>query len=413
MLQLGVIALRNILKNSRRSFVIIITIALGFAAVSLFRGYTDYMFGNLRKIAIRGEGLGHLTLYHKGWFKRGKLEPENHMFSRDEVDKIMDIVKKDDDILLATPQLDIQGLVSNGGTTTIFLAKGVVPRDDEIIRGEFAQSQIKKGSALQNGKTEGIEMAVGLAEMLEISPNQTGVVMATTIDGQMNALDFDVVGIYDTGSTATNDKHLRVTYKFAQSLYETDKTDRIVVLLKDAREKTEQVCKRLGEKLTVAGIACDIRSWDQLSLFYKQVRGMFDLIFFCLFTIVFVIVLMSIVNTMATSVMERTREIGTLRALGLKRMGVNVLFGLEGAILGLFGSIGGVMVTFVVYGFISALKPTYAPPGVSTAVPLTVNLVPGAMSGFAVLIIFLSVFAAIWPARRAAGKNIVDALGHV
>ena len=164
MLQLGVIALRNILKNSRRTVVIIIAIALGFAAVSLFRGYTDYMFGNLRKIAIRGEGLGHLTLYHKGWFKRGKLEPENHMFSRDEVDKIMDIVKKDNDILLATPQLDIQGLVSNGGTTTIFLAKGVVPRDDEIIRGEFAQSQIKKGSALQNGKTEGIEMAVGLAE---------------------------------------------------------------------------------------------------------------------------------------------------------------------------------------------------------------------------------------------------------
>ena len=140
---------------------------------------------------------------------------------------------------------------------------------------------------------------------------------------------------------------------------------------------------------------------------------MFGLIFLCLFIIVFVIVVMSIINTMGMAVMERTREIGTLRALGLKRRGVNILFAFEGAILGFFGSIGGVLITYIAYAIICIIRPTYVAPGVSIEIPLTVNLVPGVLFGLAVLLIFLSIFAAICPALKAARTNVVDALGHV
>jgi len=236
--------------------------------------------------------------------------------------------------------------------------------------------------------------------------------MATTLDGQMNALDIEVAGIYDTGSDATNDKYMRFPFAYAQSLYDTEKADRLAVLL-DSWEKTERARNRLLSTLSKAGLQCEIKTWNELSLFYSKVKGMFDMIFMFIFSIVFIIVVMSVVNTMGMAVLERTREIGTLRAFGLKRRGVSLLFAIEGALLGFLGSILGLVLNIVVWAVIRAIEPSYIPPGVSTSVPLIVNLVPQAMLTLMVFLILLSLVAAILPARRAARLNVVDALGHV
>jgi putative ABC transport system permease protein len=113
------------------------------------------------------------------------------------------------------------------------------------------------------------------------------------------------------------------------------------------------------------------------------------------------------------AVLERTREIGTLRALGLKRRGASLLFAMEGGLLGLFGSFIGLVLHVSTWAIIRAFSPTYTPPGASTPVPLIVNLVPQTMFVLMLFLIFLSLLAAIIPARRAAKQNVVDALGHV
>jgi putative ABC transport system permease protein len=406
------IAFLNILKNRRRSFVTLLAIAIGFAAVSLFRGYADNTYWGLRQMAVRGEGLGHLAVYKEGWLNKGKIHPDRYMFSQEEIQRITELAEEDDDVILATPQISISGLVSNGRISAIFLANGVIPRDDTIIKGSWAAFRSVKGDALSDTKLYGVEMAEGLASHLDLKPGSDAVVMASTLDGQMNALDIEVAGLYDTGSDATNDKYLRVPFAFAQSLYDTDKADRVVVLLDDWK-KTERARTLLLNVLSDAGLSCEIRTWNELSLFYSKVKGMFDMIFMFLFFIVLVIVVMSVVNTMAMAVIERTREIGTLRALGLKRRGVGLLFAIEGAMIGLLGSILGIILNVAVWAIIRAVEPTYIPPGVSTPVSLIVNLVPQAMLMLAVFLIVLSLIAAILPARRAARQNVVDALGHV
>ena len=335
------IALRNILKNKRRSFVTLLAIAMGFTAVSLFRGYADNTYQGLRHMAVSGEGLGHLTIYKKGWLEEGKIEPEKYMFSQEENQRIIDLVEEDDDVILATHQMNISGLVSNGRISAIFLADGVIPRDAKTITGPWAEFRKVKGNVLSDKKLYGVEMAEDLARILDLKPGSDAVVMASTLDGQMNALDIEVIGVYDTGSDATNDKYIRVPFAFAQSLYDTEKADRLVVLLDDWK-KTEQARKRLLTALSEAGLPCEIKTWNELSLFYSKVKGMLDMIFMFVFFIVFVIVVMSVVNTMGMAVLERTREIGTLRALGLKRRGVGLLFAIEGGMIGLFGSILGI-----------------------------------------------------------------------
>jgi putative ABC transport system permease protein len=140
---------------------------------------------------------------------------------------------------------------------------------------------------------------------------------------------------------------------------------------------------------------------------------MYNMIFLFIFFIVLIIVVMSIVNTMGMSVLERTREIGTLRALGLKRRGVALLFAIEGAMIGFIGSIFGILLNIIIWAIIRGVKPTYIPPGVSSPVPLVVNLIPSFLFMLIVFIVALSLLAAILPARYAAKKNVVDALGHV
>jgi putative ABC transport system permease protein len=406
------LAMRNIKRNKRRSAATLCAIGVGFAAITLFYGYMSDIYRGLRLSAIQGEGLGHLTIYKKGWLDKGKLDPQRYMFSEAEMQKVIRLTEEEKSVILATPQIQVNGLVSNGSVSTIFIAQGVIPADEATIKGSWGAFRPTTGETLSDRVPYGVEVASDLAKYLGFAPGKDGVVMASTLDGQMNALDVHVAGVYDSGSDATNDKYMRFTFDFAQSLYDTKMAEKIVILLDDW-QKTESMRSILGAKLKSAGIETDIKTWNELSMFYGKVRGMFGMIFLFIFCIVMVIVVMSTVNTMGMAVLERTREIGTLRALGLKRRGVSQLFALEGALLGLFGSLIGVVLHVIVWAVIRAYPPSYIPPGSSSPVPLTVALAPQALVVLVFCLILLSLFAAILPARHAARQPVVDALGHV
>ncbi len=113
------------------------------------------------------------------------------------------------------------------------------------------------------------------------------------------------------------------------------------------------------------------------------------------------------------AVVERTREIGTLRALGLQRRGVILLFAMEGGMLGLLGCGIGIILFATVWLAFKIIAPTYLPPGSSSPVPLAIDLVPQMIAALVVFLSFLSTVAAIIPARRAGRQSIVDALAHI
>lgn len=405
------IAWRNVVKNRRRSLATMLAVAVGFAAVALFRGYTANTYEGLRQSAIRGEGLGHLTVFKAGWREKGGKDPGRSLFTPAEIETITALARADAQVVLVTPQILVSGLVSNGRSSQIFLAKGVIAEDYAAIAGPPPPSRATQGRWLDPDADDGILMAGLLARQLDLAPGAEAVMLSTTLEGQMNAMDIRINGTYDTGSDATNDKYLLLPFRAAQALYDTDRADRVVVLL-DHWQHTEAARQRLAGQLTAAGLACEIRSWEELSLSYGKVKGMFDMIFLFLFQIVLLIVVMSTINTLTMAVAERTREIGTLRVLGGKRRSISLLFALEGACLGLLGSLAGVGLNLVGWALVRILAPTYIPPGVSAPVALVVDLLPTTMLRLTLFLTLLSMAAAIWPARRAARIAIVDALGH-
>lgn len=406
------ISIRNIIKNGRRSITTILAIALGFGAINLFQGYVHNTYDNLTTAAIQGEGLGHLTLFKKDFLTKGKLFPEKYMFSRNDIQKIAGIVSSYPDLKLITPRLEVSGIISNGRNSTIFIAQGLVPDDDVKIRGDISRLSVFEGAYLTDRERSGVVIASDLAGMLNLKKGDDAVVMTNTFSGMVNALDVKVLGIVNTGMAATNDKLVLMTYRHAKDLLDFQGAERLVVLL-NGIEKVPSAAAYLAGALRDAGLEVEIKTWRELSAFYNQVKNMFDMIFLFIFAIVVVIVVMSIINTMSMSVMERTREIGTMRAIGYRRYRVISLFTTEGLLLGLLGSFIGLCVFFGVYYFIRFAHVTYVPPAGSTPVPLDIDIVPGALVLNIVFMTALSLAASFFPARKSSRMTVIDALGHV
>jgi len=401
-------ALRNIYKNRRRSLATILAVAIGFCSISLFHGYTQETYNGVAQSIIHGQGLGHLTIFKRGFSQHGKLESEKYIFKQDEIEKILKLLTQIPGIVLATPRLSVSGLISNGKTSSIFLAKGVVPTDDVKLRDEF----MSKGGGLDSNHPSAVQLASGLASILDLKPGDNAVIMGNTVDGMVNALDVDILSTYNTGVDATNDKYIRMTLKHARQFYDTKGADKLVVLLNDINQisSIKQKIETLAEK---DKLDIEIKTWDELSSFYDQLRSMFDMIFLFIFIIVIIVAVMSVINTMSMTVIERVREIGTLRAIGVRRGGIKWMFSVEGGLLGTIGCGLGILLTIIIYFLMQYMQIKFTPPSTTAEVALNIQLDTLFMLTLSILLVLLALLSAYFPAKRAAKLPIVDALGHV
>jgi putative ABC transport system permease protein len=414
------LALRGLLRNRRRALVTLLAIALGFAAIALFAGYTHNIYRGLSQQAIHGELLGHLTLSKRGMSREGKLNPERYLLSADDVLRISTLVRAEPQVKLITPRLALSGIVSNGRASTIFVAEGLDPaaarelQADVLSKMSPAQVAAIGGvQVLDAGKPNSVALAAGLAGLLHLKPGDSAAVLTNTLGGQANALDIQVAGRFNTGNAATNDLYTYMPLQLVRSLYDADgRADRLTILLDDV-DATEAVRTALLKKLATAGFDVEISTWNELSAFYTQVHGMFDMIFGFIFSIVITVVVMSVANSMGMAVVERTREIGTLRAIGLRRRGVIGLFVAEAAVLVLLGCIAGLLLTLGVRYGINVADISYVPPNQTSRVPLLVDLDTARIAFTALMLAVVGALAAWMPARRAAKQPIIDALGHV
>ena len=163
-----------------------------------------------------------------------------------------------------------------------------------------------------------------------------------------------------------------------------------------------------GQPLAVLG-------YDELNPFFVQTIAMFDMFFGFIFALIGTIVLFTVSNTMNTAVVERTVEIGTVRAMGLRRSGIGRLFVLEGALLGVSGAVTGALFALAAAAVVNAIGLTWLPPGSADRLPLVLLVwhEKAMMLGTTIGLIAIATLSAWWPAHRASRLAIVDALRHV
>jgi putative ABC transport system permease protein len=403
------LAIRNVFRNRRRSLITLLAMAFGAAAIIVFGGFVNSIYFGVRESTIRSQ-VGHIQLYRKGWSDKGNLAPFDYMIG--DYTGLRAELAKLEHVKTVTGRLGFSGLVSTGDSTTSFVGIGVDPEGEVELS---ALAIIIDGQDLTSRHPRGIVMGVGLGRAFGVKPGDDLTLLSSTKAGAINALAVKVRGMWESGEKAYDDRFLKLPLSEVQRLLDIEGDEvQSVVLLLDRTEHTAVVRDRIARLIHERGLDLEMKTWDELALRYHQVRELFGRIFAVLTLIVAIMVVFGITNTMTMAIFERTREIGTVMALGTRRRGVIAMFVLEGLALGALGGMLGILLGIGLAHVISAIGIQLPPP-------------PGSTRGFVVQIfvvrdVLLQAFwlslvtatlASLYPAWRAARVNVVEALRHV
>jgi putative ABC transport system permease protein len=463
------IAFRNMLRNLRRSLMTGSAVAAGALSLLLFGGFAAYIFAGLETNNV--QRIGHLTVFRAGYFLLGAGNPA--AYGIDHYRDVIALIERDPVIgpmiNVITPTQSLVGIAGNFSgsveASKTFLGTGLIPSNRERMRqwDEFrASAGYVPDRRMSDDDPSRGEIGVGLARVLGLcgplglhgcpalpaarsfSGETTGAaqrdltdlaardlaagaessnptpqidLLAATAGGAPNVVQLAVGGAEPQGVKELDDNFVAMPLGLAQQLvYGRGEHKATGIVLQLHRSEDLPAARaRLTTLFRQKHLDLEVRDFGELSPFYGQVKNMFSAIFLFIALVMGVIVLFAVVNTMTMNVMERTNEVGTIRALGVRRAGIRSQFTVEGVLIGAIGATVGAVLALAIAALVNHAGLTWIPPGNATAVPLRLDvagratLVGGAWLGLAIV----TTLAALLPANRAARLPVVDALRHV
>lgn len=375
------LAYRNLFRNQRRSFFAVLIAASGCTALSIAVGYYSFSVYSLQELTIRNgfggsSGSGHLQLFDK---RVGVLAEQHTLeFGLDSVTGLTAAIKKDPDIDYTLPRVEFGGLLSNGDRSVPFKGFGIATEKEMRLWGGLSaiNPTLKLGEQLRplgSGK-QGIITGKTLANSLHAKVGDILMIYCTTVDGTINGTDAELLGVMSTGVSETDKYYLLTDINFAQRLIHSNKISLLSVMFKN-RDHFDNKLQRLQQLLRKDPLYANISviPWYERAEFYISIRDIFNIIFSFMGVIILVIVLLSCWNIMNMTTMERMREIGTLRAIGISINNISALFLLEAFITGVTGATLGMLLQLIISKIINALKIVMPPvPGMSRPYTLQV-----------------------------------------
>ncbi len=395
-------AAANTLRNRRRSAVTVAIAALGTAAILLAGGFALYTYQSLAESSARTTG--HLIVAQPAQFTQDEDVPLQHGLS--DAAALKARLLADDAVRQVLPRVEFSGLISNGDKSTVMMAAGIDADAEFAVKGPFLT--MKAGQVLASDMRARVMLGEGLARSLKAEPGSGLTLMASTTEGALNALDVTVAGTFSVGVPEIDKRLVYLDLPSAQRLLATDRVSSLGVFL-DRMEATPAAQQRVKAALPQLAV----QSWIDQAPFYRSVKDLYNRIFGALGLIIGVIVVFVVTNAMAMAIIERTREVGTLRALGTLPQQLVRSFALEGLLLGSVGAALGALIALAVSAallwFPMQMPP---PPGRSVGYPLQIAFDGLLYAGTLAAMLLLATLASAVVARRTVQRPIVDALAH-
>ncbi len=402
------IAWRNLWRQRRRSLSCVLAMAVGVALSMAMIAVTDGMYDGLFDILI-GQRLGHAQLHHPDYPSSGQLH--DTLPGRT---ALLESVEALPGTVAASARLSGFALLAGEELSAGAQLVGIDPVQDRRVTP--LQDRVVEGAYLGDAPGGEILLGRGLARELELGVGSEVAAVVQAADGSTGNELFTVAGLYESGDMAMDDSGAYLHLADAEALFCLEDHAHGIMLLTGGPGQVEAYVDSV--QLAVGSETVQVQSWREASPSTAVMMGMRHVATAIMLGMVFGVAAFGVANVMLMSVYERTRELGVLRALGLRPGQLVRLVVLEtlllAAIATAIGLVAGGLLDWylVVYGLDFSSR---APGGFSFEGVWLEPVVRGAVRPVSILatvvaVFVVSVLASLWPAWQAAKVQPVVAM---
>jgi ABC-type lipoprotein release transport system permease subunit len=329
--KLLIMAWRNVWRNWRRTVIAGIAIALGLAFMLLYEGMLGGMNEALYSNTVKLQG-GHVQIHASGFREKANRLP---LLPLVDPGAAVEAALAQPEVVAVAQRVETGGMVSSREGTMAVVITGIEPEQEAPV--SLVAENVLQGRWLQSNDEDVLLIGQELAEQLELTVGDRVTLVGRATHNQMRRRTMTIVGIYDLGIPEIEESMVYVSLLEAQTLFDLrDQATEVAVHLEQVGQEPPVV-----ERLQAALPGYEVDAWDTLDPSTKQMMEIEAQVMEMFGLVILLIVGVGILNLMLMVVFERTREIGLLAAMGLKRRETVVLFLLEGVLVGLLGAVAG------------------------------------------------------------------------
>lgn len=396
------IALRNLFRNGRRTLLSLAIIALGTAMSFSVRGYVESSLTNIQGGIV--SQFGNFQIASPLLFDN-EAEGYEYLIFPEDVETIRMALSQYPEVVDVSTSISFSGLASFGRRSKVLQGIATRPGNQALDYNDL----LIDGPGLSPDDQGKVLIGQSLAEERDLKPGDVFRVNLSTVDGAYNVGSLEVAGVFSLNSQQFEGQLIFVPIDYVQALLNTNGIGNLIIKLENI-EDSRRVADRVESELQSMGLSLEARTWDELSEFFQQIKGFFNALFVFLTVAVSILVFFIVLQVLTMAFLERTREVGTIRALGTKTNQVFFMFITEGVMLGLLGGVSGALLGWVISIGFNSLNIGWTPPGaidpvsISITASLEVALIPFLVG------LFATSFSALFPSMRSAKVSIVNAL---
>lgn len=397
-------AWRNIWRNKIRSIIIMLSVVIGlFAGISVLALYNGMMKSRIRTV-IEAE-VGHLQIHHPEFKK--DYEPVFVLKNGDEILKSIRLIPE---IKYAAPRSVTQGMLSTATGSSGIQINGIIP---EL---EYHTSQLQKkiieGTGFSGNKKNEILIGKKLAVKMKLRTGSKLVLTFSDTSGNIVSGAFRVTGIYQSDNAPLDEKNAYVRMSDLNTLLGTGNSFHEIALLLNKDNDLEKVQNQLKQKFPETLI----ESWKEISPETQLLVNTVDQYSYIIMFIIMLALAFGIVNTMLMAIIERTREVGMMVALGMNRLRVFLLVLMETIFLTLAGTPFGLFLGWIVINYYNKNGLDFSGSGkeMMSSFGFGTIIYPEfpaeRILGVMMIVTGTALIACIFPAVKALGLQPVEAL---
>jgi len=415
------LAARNLTRNRRRTAIALVALVVGVGALVVLRGLVNGQQRIILENIVYGQ-LGAVQVHRAGYLAQVQgsplsLDMEDTLALRERLARVEGVTRVSPRLafggMLSMPEPE--GAAEDSEPRTAFLQllafdpalePGVTPKRMAWLGQGAFLSGVDAPELMLNA-----DLARGLgARVMDAKapppPEQWPALLAADQDGALNGEGLRLAGMLVSATPGDR----RVGYLplgAAQRVLRMEGRVTEYALAVEPLARARQVRDALRAEL---GAQYEVHTWEEVFPFIAQILGQQDFLFGILSTVFMAAVLLSIVNVMLMSVLERVREIGTMLAVGMRRRHIVVLFLLEGGVLGLVGGVLGALVGGAVTLYLHHRGILLPSPGANVDSIIRPSVTVGYMAYAVGLAAAGAAVASLYPAWRASKLRPVEAL---